>query len=99
LRLEFKRRMNMRHFALFGAAVLLCLAACSSGSGTSTECCVKAGQLKAEIPKCCTIPDSECCKKSKMDPAKKVDCCKKAEELTAKIPDCCKKGEACCSKK
>ena len=92
----------MRHLALFGAAVLLSLAACSS-PGTSENCCVKAGELKAQVPKCCVIADSECCKKSKMDPARKVDCCKKADEITAKIPDCCKKADAgnppaCCKK-
>lgn len=94
----------MRHLALFGAAVVLALAACSDGSSGSSkaemaDCCKKAAELKTQIPKCCTTPDtSECCKKSKMDASKKSDCCKKADELTAKIPDCCKKGDSCCKK-
>ena len=81
----------MRQLALFGAAILLSLAACSSNS-SGTDCCKKAEEIKAQIPKCCATPGtSECCKK-------KSECCKKAEELTAKLPDCCKKGDTCCKK-
>jgi hypothetical protein len=81
----------MRHLALFCAAVLLSLSACSGSAGKS-DCCKKAEEIKAQMPKCCATPStSECCKK-------KSDCCKKAEELSAKLPDCCKKGESCCSK-
>ena len=80
----------MRHLALFGAAILLSLAACSGAA--KSDCCKQADEIKAQIPKCCATPStSECCKK-------KSDCCKKAEELTAKLPDCCKKGDGCCKK-
>jgi hypothetical protein len=80
----------MRHLALFCAAILLSLAACS-GTAEKSECCKQAAELKAQMPKCCATADAECCKK-------KSDCCKKAEELTAKMPACCKKGDSCCSK-
>ena len=82
----------MRHLALFCAAMMLSLAACSGGSAAKTDCCKQADEIKAQIPKCCATPNtSECCKK-------KSDCCKKAEELSAKLPDCCKKGDGCCKK-
>ena len=86
----------MRHLALFGAAILLSLAACSSspssGTAAKSDCCKQAEEIKAQLPKCCATPStSECCKK-------KSDCCKKAEELTAKLPECCKKGDTCCKK-
>jgi hypothetical protein len=94
----------MRHLALFGAALMLALAACSDGSSSSTkaemaDCCKKSAELKASMPKCCATPNtSECCKAEK-----KSECCKKAAEISAKMPECCKKAEAgnppaCCKK-
>jgi hypothetical protein len=98
---------NMRHLALFGAAILLSLAACGGGpeeAGTPAEapkpeapkvdCCKVTAELKAQMPNCCQRGDLICCKDAKTDPKNKADCCKKGDELTSKMPDCCKKHAA-----
>jgi hypothetical protein len=97
------RRKNMRHLALFGAAVLLCLAACGGGPETA-DCCKQTAELKPQIPNCCATGKLDCCKQAKTDPANKADCCKKAEAIMAKMPECCKKNAAgtpqdCCQPK
>ena len=101
----------MRHLALFGAAVLLSLAAACGGGAEETpgapapivkgECCDKTAELKATLPNCCKSGNVECCKLAKSDPSNKAECCKKAEAITAKMPECCKKQaagtpQACC---
>ncbi|MBI3857191.1 MAG: hypothetical protein HY293_16010 [Planctomycetes bacterium] len=97
----------MRHLALFGAAVLLSLAACGGGpeegeaaaaapkvEAPKVDCCKGTAELKAQMPTCCARGDMLCCKEAKADPTNKADCCKKADELKAKMPDCCKKHAA-----
>ena|SRR5688572_5429059 len=97
----------MRHLALFGAAVLLSLAACGGTEEDAAagpppgDCCKQTAELKASLPNCCKVGNVECCKQAKTDPANKADCCKKADEITAKMPACCKKHaagtpQACC---
>jgi len=99
----------MRHLALFGAAVLLSLAACGGGAEETAagpapgDCCKTTAELKATLPNCCKAGNVECCKLAKSDPANKAECCKKAEAITAKMPECCKKHaagtpQACCNK-
>jgi len=101
----------MRHLALFGAAVLLSLAACGGGAEETGaapapapgECCKTTADLKATLPNCCKAGNVECCKLAKSDPANKAECCKKADAITAKMPECCKKHaagtpQACCNK-
>jgi len=96
----------MRHLALFGAAVLLSLAACGGTDEVAAgpapgECCKQSAELKATLPNCCKVGNVECCKQAKADPANKAECCKKAEGIMAKMPECCKKHaagtpQACC---
>ena len=86
----------MMRTILTGMFLAFGLAACSGGaSGTSqmADCCKKAADAKAMVPKCCA-EKGECCKATP-----KADCCKKAEAALAQVPDCCKKGEACCKTK
>ncbi|HEX7898889.1 MAG TPA: hypothetical protein VF950_14090 [Planctomycetota bacterium] len=57
------------------------------------DCCKKAAEAKAQVPKCCA-EKAACCSATP-----KADCCKKAEAALAQVPDCCKKGDACCKQK
>ena len=75
----------MRHLALFGAAVLLSLAACGGGP--------EEGETPAEAPK------AEAPKAEPPKPATpKGDCCKVTAELKAQMPKCCINGAALCCK-
>ena len=68
----------MRHLALFGAAVLLCLAACGGGPETA-DCCKQAKTDPAN--------KADCCKKAEAIMAKMPECCKKNAAGTPQ--DCC----------
>ena len=99
----------MRHLALFGAAVLLSLAACGGGAEEGEPA---ADAPKAEAPKP-EVPKGDCCKvtaelKTQM-PKCCINgaalCCKEATTDPKNMADCCKKGEAvkakmpeCCKK-
>lgn len=75
----------MRHLALFGAAVLLSLAACGGGpeEGVTPAEAPKAEAPKAEPPK---------------PAAPKGDCCRLTAELKSQMPKCCISGAALCCK-
>jgi len=99
----------MRHLALFGAAVLLSLAACGGGAEeTAADPAAPAAAPAAPAPvpgECCKTTAElkaqmpNCCKRSDME------CCKQAKLDPANKADCCKKAEGltakmpeCCKK-
>jgi hypothetical protein len=91
------KEKNMRHLALFGAAVLLSLAACGGGPEEGEPA---AEAPKAEAPKP-EAPKIDCCKLTADLKAQMPNCCKRGDLLCCKEakadpknkPDCCKKGD------
>jgi hypothetical protein len=99
----------MRHLALFGAAVLLSLAACGGGpeEGEAAAEAPKAEAPKPEAPKvdCCKVTADLKAQMPKCCINGQVLCCKEAKSDPANKADCCKKGDAltakmpdCCKK-
>jgi len=99
----------MRHLALFGAAVLLSLAACGGGpeEGEAAAEAPKAEAPKPEAPKidCCKLTADLKAQMPKCCVRGDLLCCKEAKADPKNKADCCKKGDAltakmpdCCKK-
>ena len=99
----------MRPVALFGAAVLLSLAACGGGpeEAETTAETPKAEAPKPEAPKvdCCKVTSDLKAQMPKCCQLGTLLCCKEAKTDPKNMADCCKKGEElkakmpdCCKK-